>query len=85
VLNKNEKIKLMRTRASAESLEIGHFSPQLISDQTLGNGQIGYVVTGLKNLEEVRVGDTITHEQVSAPILYLVIKKSNPWSMLVYF
>lgn len=65
-LNKNEKIKLMRTKAQAESLEIGHFAPNLISDQTLGNGQIGYVVTGLKNLEEVRVGDTVTHEQNQA-------------------
>ena len=66
VLNKNEKIKFMRSKASAESLEIGHFAPNLISNSILENGQIGYIVTGLKNLEEVRVGDTITQEQNQA-------------------
>jgi len=59
-LNKKDKITLMRTKAEADVLEIGHFSPKLIADEKLANGQIGYIVTGLKQLNDVRVGDTIT-------------------------
>ena len=59
-ISKKDKITFMRTKAAAEVLEIGHYSPSLIPDQKLENGQTGYIVTGLKNLDEVRVGDTIT-------------------------
>ena len=59
-LKRADKIKFMRTEALAEVLEVGHFSPKLIADPTLEQGQIGYVVTGMKDLKDVRVGDTIT-------------------------
>lgn len=59
-LKKGDKIQFMKTRATAEVLDLGHFSPKLMSDSTLGNGQIGYVVSGLKELSDVRVGDTVT-------------------------
>ncbi|MFZ2979031.1 MAG: elongation factor 4, partial [Candidatus Magasanikiibacteriota bacterium] len=42
------------------ALDVGHYSPQLVSDEKLAEGQIGYIVTGLKELNEVRVGDTVT-------------------------
>ncbi|MDP2693213.1 MAG: translation elongation factor 4 [bacterium] len=58
---KREKIKFMRTLATAEVLEIGHYSPTLVADTCLDNGQIGYIVTGLKELNNVKVGDTITN------------------------
>lgn len=60
ILKKGNKIFFMRTGAKAEVLEIGHYSPQLIPDQEIDNGQIGYLVTGLKELGDVRVGDTVT-------------------------
>ena len=59
-LKKGDKILFMKTRAEAEVLDIGHYSPTLVSDGILDNGQIGFVVTGLKQLGDVRVGDTIT-------------------------
>ena len=59
-LEKGQKIKLMRTAYPGESLEVGHYSPTMVADKTLENGQIGYIVTGLKELEQVRVGDTVT-------------------------
>lgn len=59
-LKKGEKILFMGTRATAEILDIGHYAPQLVSNELLEAGQIGYVATGLKELGEVRVGDTIT-------------------------
>ena len=67
-LEKNKKVLFMKTKAQAEALEVGHFSPTMIKDDILENGQIGYVVTGLKNLGEVRVGDTITSQKNPADI-----------------
>src|SRR3989338_3776894 len=59
-LKKGDKILLMGTDAVADVLDTGHYAPQLVSDGVLANGQIGFVVTGLKELGQVRVGDTIT-------------------------
>ncbi|MEK7644061.1 MAG: translation elongation factor 4 [Patescibacteria group bacterium] len=59
-LKKGDKIVFMGSGVQAEILDAGHFAPQLVSDGFIDNGQIGYVVTGLKELREVRVGDTIT-------------------------
>jgi GTP-binding protein LepA len=59
-LKNNDEIMFMGSRASIELLEIGHYSPQLTRDPELSEGQIGYVVSGLKELGLVRVGDTIT-------------------------
>ena len=60
-LKKGNKIKFMRTEALAEILEVGHFAPKMVSRDLLENGQVGYVVTGMKDLKDVRVGDTITY------------------------
>lgn len=59
-LKKGDKIIFMGSKTEADILEIGHYTPQLAADPVLETGQIGYVVTGLKELGEVRVGDTIT-------------------------
>ncbi len=59
-IKKSQKIKFMRTGATTEALEVGHYAPEFKADPALESGQIGYVVTGLKELEDVRVGDTIT-------------------------
>jgi len=59
-IKKNQKIKFMRAGAMTEALEVGHYAPEFKADQILESGQIGYIVTGLKDLREVRVGDTIT-------------------------
>ncbi len=57
---KGDKITFMGTGAKAEILEIGHYSPKLKADKVFENGQIGYIVSGLKELGQVQVGDTIT-------------------------
>jgi GTP-binding protein LepA len=57
---KGNKILLMGTKAQAEVLEVGFYGPKFHPTQKLENGQIGYVVTGLKEVRDSRVGDTIT-------------------------
>ncbi len=59
---KGEKIKLLATGAACEALETGYFKPQFVAAQALFSGEIGYIVTGLKEIDRVRVGDTITKQ-----------------------
>ncbi len=59
-LNKKEQILFMKSKARAEILDLGSYTPAMQPEAELENGQIGFVVTGLKDLEQVRVGDTIT-------------------------
>lgn len=58
--NKTDKIYTVATKARAEILETGHFSPALTQDLNLTEGNIGYIATGLKDPGQIRVGDTIS-------------------------
>jgi GTP-binding protein LepA len=65
-MKKGDKVQFMKTKAEADILDLGHYSPQMDSDPHFENGQIGYLVTGLKELGDVRVGDTVTLTQNKA-------------------
>lgn len=54
------KAQMMHSGRSFEVSEVGVFKPSLTPVAALGPGQVGYMVAGIKNLKEVRVGDTIT-------------------------
>ncbi len=54
------KAQMMHSGRSFEVSEVGVFRPSLTPMPALGPGQVGYMVAGIKNLKEVRVGDTIT-------------------------
>ena len=64
-LRDQDRIRLMQSGAEAELLELGVFRPQLVPVPELQAGEVGYVATGLKNVREAQVGDTIT--SASAP------------------
>jgi len=55
-----QKITFLGANCQSEILEIGYFTPDFKKSENLSAGEIGYVVTGLKDLSKVRVGDTIT-------------------------
>jgi GTP-binding protein LepA len=59
-LKSTEPILLMASGALAEPLEVGVFRPQLVPVKQLVAGEVGYVATGLKNVREAQVGDTLT-------------------------
>ena len=59
VLRKGTKAHFLGTKTPFEILEVGHFSPKYVSDAELRAGEIGYIVSGLKDVHEVTVGDTI--------------------------
>jgi GTP-binding protein LepA len=66
-LHGHEDIRLMASKAEAELLELGVFRPQLVPVELLTAGEVGYVATGLKNVREAQVGDTITSVARPAP------------------
>jgi GTP-binding protein LepA len=55
-----DKIFTLKTEKEAEIIELGIFNPQLVPQEKLSAGQIGYLATGLKDVKECRVGDTLT-------------------------
>jgi GTP-binding protein LepA len=59
-IRKGAKIKFLGTGQEAESVATGFFSPELTEKETLVAGEIGWIATGLKEVQEVKVGDTIT-------------------------
>ncbi|GGL02005.1 translation elongation factor 4 [Planomonospora parontospora] len=60
-LGKRERILMMSTAATHETLEIGVISPEpKIADHGLGVGEVGYLITGVKDVRQSRVGDTVT-------------------------
>jgi GTP-binding protein LepA len=55
-----ERIKMMSTGATHELLEIGVISPEPLPTKGLGVGEVGYLITGVKDVRQSRVGDTVT-------------------------
>jgi GTP-binding protein LepA len=65
-----ERIRLMATESQAEVLEVGVFRPSMSAIEGIAAGEVGYIATGLKDVREVRVGDTVTlaARQASEPL-----------------
>lgn len=59
-IKKGDKITLMAEKNPADVIEIGHLKPKFFPQSSLEVGEIGYIVTGLKETRKARVGDTIT-------------------------
>ena len=59
-LRKDDAIVAMQTGTHAEIDEIGFFGPQMTPVDALHAGEVGYVITGIKDVSQLRVGDTLT-------------------------
>jgi GTP-binding protein LepA len=59
-LNRREKTLMMSTGTTHDTLEVGVISPEPIPTDGLGAGEVGYLITGVKNVRQARVGDTVT-------------------------
>jgi GTP-binding protein LepA len=60
-LSPRERIVMMSTRATHDLLEIGVISPEPVPCQGLGVGEVGYLITGVKDVRQSKVGDTVTN------------------------
>jgi GTP-binding protein LepA len=57
---KGEAIRAMQTGTNAEIDDIGFFTPEMTPVKALGPGEVGYLITGIKDVSVLRVGDTLT-------------------------
>jgi GTP-binding protein LepA len=59
-LSHRERVLMMSTKATHETLEVGVISPEPLKSASLGVGEVGYLITGVKEVRQSRVGDTVT-------------------------
>ncbi len=61
VLRPKEKIRLMATGAQHLCEQVGVFTPKSLQKTSLSAGEVGFIIAGIKSLEDAKVGDTVTH------------------------
>ncbi|MDT9595205.1 translation elongation factor 4 [Nocardioides zeae] len=77
-LNHRDRIKMMSTGATHEMLEVGVISPEQVKAGELGVGEVGYLITGVKDVRQSRVGDTVTTQHRGAEESLGGYKHPNP-------
>jgi GTP-binding protein LepA len=65
-ISKGDRIRLMSSRRAFEVQDLGVFRPQPLAREALSAGEVGFMVCGIKELAELKVGDTVTHERKPA-------------------
>jgi len=78
-IKKNEKLRLMVGENDAEAIDLGYLKPKFAPQKELMDGEIGYIVTGLKETSKARVGDTITTKMQAAEKPLPGYKKVSPF------
>jgi GTP-binding protein LepA len=77
-LSHRDRIKMMSTGATHEMLEVGVISPEPVKANDLGVGEVGYLITGVKDVRQSRVGDTVTSQNHGAEEMLGGYKHPNP-------
>lgn len=72
------KIKMMATNKVFEVIEVGAFKPRMSSVPSLEVGDVGFVVAGIKNVGDTRVGDTVTEADRPSPEALPGYRRINP-------
>ena len=67
ILKPRDKLLFMATGAAHGCEQVGVFTPKAVARDSLSSGEVGFVVAGIKELAEAKVGDTITHSTRPAP------------------
>jgi GTP-binding protein LepA len=70
VLKPKEKIRLMATGAQHLCEQVGVFTPKSLQKTSLSAGEVGFIIAGIKSLDDAKVGDTVTHvdRQAAEPL-----------------
>ncbi|MFD0692852.1 translation elongation factor 4 [Paenibacillus sp. GCM10027628] len=72
------KIKMMATNKTFEVIEVGAFKPRMSIVDSLDVGDVGFIVAGIKNVGDTRVGDTVTEANRPAPEALPGYRRINP-------
>ncbi|MDO5481045.1 MAG: translation elongation factor 4, partial [Candidatus Saccharibacteria bacterium] len=65
-IKSGEEIRMLGTETNGQALEVGVLKPKMEKKASLGEGEVGYIVTNLKSTGEARVGDTVTLRKTPA-------------------
>jgi GTP-binding protein LepA len=79
-LSRREKTLMVSTKAVHETLEVGVISPEPVPSDGLAAGEVGYLITGVKDVRQARVGDTVT--SATRPALEPLAGYANPRPMV---
>src|SRR5690606_31032897 len=60
-----DTVRMVATKKGYEVLEIGRLSPRMTPEPLLHAGEVGYLICNIKQLDDVKIGDTVTHEKES--------------------
>ncbi len=82
-LSHRDRIKMMSTNAVHEMLEVGVISPEPVKAGEIGVGEVGYLITGVKDVRQSRVGDTVTTQHGGATEALGATSTPTRWSMRV--
>jgi GTP-binding protein LepA len=78
VLKPKEKIRLMATGAEYLCEQVGVFTPKSLQRQQLSAGEVGFIISGIKELAAAKVGDTVTHVNKPAQAALPGFKEVKP-------
>ncbi len=59
-LRQGSQIHFMGSEVKTQIKEVGRFSPHMVSEENLSGGRVGYIVTGIRDVADVKLGDTVT-------------------------
>ena len=77
-INKGDRIKFMVEGLSSEVEEVGIFGPDMIKKEMLTAGEVGYIITGIKEVGNIMVGDTVTSKKNPASVSLSGYRKPKP-------
>ena len=75
VIKKGDKVKFVQTGMEYTADEVGVLKMEMMPTQQLSTGEVGYIISGIKNATEVKVGDTVTH--IVNPCKHAIEGKTN--------
>jgi len=78
VVKPGDEVVMMSTGQKAVIKEVGRFSPKMLPEEQLGTGRTGYIVTSIKDLADIKIGDTITHAAAPAKEMLPGYKEVRP-------
>ena len=70
VIKKGDKVKFVQTGMEYTADEVGVLKMDMVPTKQLSTGEVGYIISGIKNAKEVKVGDTVTH--IDAPCKHAI-------------
>ena len=77
-IREQQKLRLVNSNFSIFANEVGYFDLKFTPSKSLSSGEVGYIVTGAKDLSQIRVGDTLVENENLTPIIVSGYKEPQP-------